>query len=99
VPATLLAELRRDRMNRWLLAVAMRKLAGRAGVRQLDEAWLGTATIHLMQLALKPGLRFKLGELRRQVSTPYDRLAVPLPRALHFLYPAIFVVRRLAGRG
>lgn len=98
LPPALLAELRRDRVNRWLLAVAMRKLAGRAGVKSLDETRFGTATIHLMQLGLKPGLRFKLGEIRRQLVSPYDHIAVPLPRALHFLYPAVFVLRRLGRR-
>lgn len=94
VPEPLLAELRRDRMNRLLLTVAMRKLAGRAGLRPVEETPFGTASIHLMQLGLKRGLRFKLGELRRQLVSPYDRLALPLPRPLHFLYPLIFLFRR-----
>jgi hypothetical protein len=32
------------------------------------EARFGTAAIHLSQLFLLPGARFKLGELARQVS-------------------------------
>ena len=35
----------------------------------------GTATIHLMQFGLLPGLRFKLGELGRQLVDPADRVA------------------------
>ena len=78
-----------------MLALSLRKLAGRAEARELGATPLGTATIHLLQLGLARGLRFKLGELRRQLVSPYDRMAVPLPRPLTFLYPAVFVVRRL----
>jgi hypothetical protein len=78
-----------------MLALSLRKLAGRAEAKELDQARLGTATIHLLQLGLARGLRFKLGELRRQLISPYDRIAVPLPRPLAFLYPAVFVLRRL----
>jgi hypothetical protein len=92
------AELRSDRVNRWLLTVALRKLAGRAGVREVDSTPLGTATIHLMQLGLLPGLRFKLSEAARQLASPADRMAVNLPRPLAFLYPFVFAARRLAGR-
>ena len=98
IPETLLAELRRDRVARLLLALSLRKLAGRAEARELEATRLGTATIHLLQLGLKKGLRFKLGELRRQLVSPYDQLAVPLPRGLGFLYPAVFVGRRLLRR-
>ena len=93
----LAAELRADRVNRWLLKIALRKLAGRGVHTELDDMRLGTASIHLMQLGLLPGLKFKLSELWRQSVSPYDRLAVPLPRPLGFLYPAVGVVRRLGG--
>jgi hypothetical protein len=98
LPPALLAELRRDRATRWMLALSLRKLAGRAEAKELDQARLGTATIHLLQLGLAKGLRFKLGELRRQLVSPYDRMAVPLPRPLAFLYPAVFLLRRLRRR-
>jgi hypothetical protein len=95
LPPSMRTELRRDRATRWMLALSLRKLAGRSEARELEATRLGTATIHLLQLGLARGLRFKLGELRRQLVSPYDRLAVPLPRPLAFLYPAIFVLRRL----
>jgi hypothetical protein len=98
VPPALLAELRRDRINRWLLSVALRKLAGRTLTAELDEKLLGTGTIHLMQFALLPGLRFKYAELCRQLVNPSDRIAVPLPRALGFLYPLVAMSRRLGRR-
>jgi len=98
VAEPLLAELRRDRVVRLLLRLSLRKLAGRAEERELDETRLGTLTIHLLQLGLERGVGYKLGELRRQLVSPYDRLAVPLPRGLGFLYPAIFFLRRLRRR-
>jgi hypothetical protein len=99
VSPALVAELRSDRINRWLLAIALRKLAGRTLTAELDEKLLGTGTIHLMQFALLPGFRFKYAELRRQLVNPADRIAVPLPRALGFLYPLVAISRRLKLRG
>ncbi|HEX8380682.1 MAG TPA: nucleotidyltransferase family protein [Allosphingosinicella sp.] len=99
LPAALAAELRSDPVNRWLLAVSLRKLAGRTITAELDEKLLGTGTIHLMQFALLPGLKFKFAELRRQLVNPADRVAVPLPSALGFLYPLVAMRRVLARRG
>ena len=98
VPPALVAELRSDRVNRWLLFVALRKLAGRNLTAELDERLLGTGTLHLMQFALMPGLRFKYSEFRRRLINPADRIAVPLPRMLGFLYPFVAVSRRLGRR-
>lgn len=98
LPPALAAELGADRINRWLVAIALRKLAGRAVATELHDTRLGTATIHLMQLGLLPGLRFKFAELARQLVNPADRVAVPLPRALGFLYPLVAVSRRLSRR-
>ena len=98
LPPALGAELRSDRINRWLLAIGLRKLAGRTMTAEPAERLLGTGTIHLMQFALLPGLRFKYAELRRQLVNPADRIAVPLPRALGFLYPLVAMSRRLGRR-
>ncbi|MFL6844987.1 MAG: nucleotidyltransferase family protein [Allosphingosinicella sp.] len=98
LPPALAAELRSDRWNRWLLAIALRKLAGRSVVTELHDARLGTATIHLMQFALLPGLRFKLAELGLQLISPADRIAVSLPRGLGFLYPLVSLARRATRR-
>jgi hypothetical protein len=51
--------------NRWLASAAWSQL-----VRDSEptEVRLGTATIHLTQLFLRPGLGFKLRELRRQLA-------------------------------
>jgi len=98
LPPRLSAELRSDRVNRWLLAVGLRKLAGRTLTAEPDERLLGTGSIHLMQFALLPGLKFKYAELRRQLVNPADRIAVPLPKALGFLYPLVALSRRLGFR-
>jgi hypothetical protein len=99
LPPGLAAELRSDRINRWLLAISLRKLAGRTLTAELDETLLGTGTIHLMQFALLPGFRFKYSELRRQLVNPRDRVAIPLPPALAFLYPLVAISRRLRLHG
>lgn len=97
IPAALWRELRSDRVNRWLVAVALRKLAGRSGEFELDEVAMGTATIHASQLALLPGWRFKRGELARQLTSPIDRVATPLPRGLAWAYPVLQAVRVARG--
>jgi hypothetical protein len=74
VPPALAAELRSDRTNRWLLAVALRMLAGRSLATELHHLRLGTLYIHLMQLGLLPGLRFKLDEFSRQLTSMSRRL-------------------------
>lgn len=98
LPPKLSAELRSDPVNRWLLGVALRKLAGRTLTAELDQKLLGTGTIHLMQFALLPGLRFKYAELRRQLVHPSDRVAVELPKGLGFLYPLVALSRHLGRR-
>jgi hypothetical protein len=98
VSAELERELRADRVNRWMHVAAMRKLTGRTGVAEVQETRLGTASIHLLHLGLKPGWRFALAEFRRKLISPVDVLARPLPKGLHFLYPALQAWRLLAGR-
>jgi hypothetical protein len=98
LPPALAAELGADRTNRWLLAVGLRMLAGRTLATELHHTRFGTFSIHLMQLGLLPGLRFKLGEAGRQLVDARDRVGVPLPRWLGFLYPLISMARRLTRR-
>ena len=59
--------LQQDRVSRWLANAAMKQVAGRDDPRDPDTIPLGTAWIHLSQLGLLPGLRFKFGELARQL--------------------------------
>lgn len=94
-PAPLAAELRADRSNRRLVALARRMLRGRA---ELDETVLGTVPIHLSHFLLGSGLSFKLAEAGRKLHNPHDRAALALPRALRFLYPILLLPRWLWRR-
>ena len=94
VSPELARRLQSDRVNRWLFAGALRKLAGRTVATELHRKRLGTASIHLMQLGLLPGWRYKFSEIKRQMAAPEDILAWRLPAALHFLYPVLRLVRR-----
>ena len=98
LPPALGAQLRADRTTRVMLLIALRKLAGRTVATELHHVRFGTVSIHLLQLGLLPGLKFKLGELWRQSVDPADRAALRLPRGLAFLYPLISASRRLARR-
>jgi hypothetical protein len=93
-----LRQLRSDRINRWLFAGSNRKMASRTVATELHDAWLGTASIHMMQLGLLPGWKYKISEFRRQLADPEDELKWRLPRALHFLYPVLRLVK-LGRRG
>ncbi len=98
IPSGLKHDLRSDRMSRWLVAIALRKLTGRAGEVELDDVMLGTASIHAAQLGLLPGWRFKRSVLARLLVSPIDRLATPLPAMLAWLYPVMQVTRRIRGQ-
>jgi hypothetical protein len=89
LPATLHAELARDRRVRWLVAAALASMAGRNVESELDESLLGTLPIHLSHFFLGRGLRFKAAEARRKLASPHDRARQVLPRGLGFLYPLI----------
>lgn len=58
--------LTKDRMNLLLLGVSRRQLLAD---QEPTESKLGTLPIHLSQLALLPGLRFKAEELGRQLGS------------------------------
>jgi hypothetical protein len=63
-------ELVRSSVNRWLAGAAWSQLNRD---NEPTEAFLGTAAIHLTQLFLLPGTRFKRSEVRRQVSDALRR--------------------------
>ena len=58
-------KLQRDRANRWLADAAWRQLARD---EEPTAVRFGTATIHLTQLFLHPGLVFRLREVARQLA-------------------------------
>ena len=61
------AELSNDRGNVWLASAALKQLVRNTGPVEPTERRLGTWRIHATQLLLRPGLRFKAGELARQL--------------------------------
>jgi len=60
-------QLSADRGNKMLAWAALRQMNTCGGAIELDDILLGTALIHLSQLWLLPGTRFKLSEVRRQI--------------------------------
>ena len=58
---------RQDHRSVLRQALQYQRLAGRAIATELADLRGGTIWIHLMQFGLAPGLRYKLGELRRQL--------------------------------
>lgn len=99
ISADLAREVRSDRVNRWLFTAALRKMAGRSVAAELDQVHFGTASIHLMQMGLLPGWKYKLSEIIRQSAAPEDMLEWRLPRMLYFLYPVVRLVRRSRRNG
>ena len=59
--------LRADRVTPWMIDAVRRSLAGRAVATELGALPAGTLWIHLLQLGLRPGLGYKIGEIRRQL--------------------------------
>ncbi len=92
VPPQLEPELRRDRATQWLEELAVSAMSGR-GATELDDTVFGTVVINLSHFLLGQGWRYKYSELARKTSNPEDRLTMPLPPYLHFIYPVLAVPR------
>jgi hypothetical protein len=92
LPPPLSAELGGDRVNRWLEHLALQAMS-RHGATELDDTVFGTVAINLSHFLLGHGWRYKYREIVRKCVNPEDRFAMPLPRRLHFLYPALAVPR------
>jgi len=74
--------LRAQAANRWLFRSALRLMAGRDVATELHDRPLATMPIHVMQLALLPGWRFKASELSRQMSGMGARIVATVRRRL-----------------
>ncbi len=79
--------LRRNAINRLLIAIALRSMAGAGGTRQIDDRWTGNLAIHLSHFLLAPGPRIWWEELRSKAIGWTDFRWIRLPRPLYFLYP------------
>lgn len=61
------AELRSDKRNAWLARVALDTMVRGGPERELEAQRLGTARLHYSILFLQKGLRYKAGDMLRQV--------------------------------
>ena len=86
ISPTLRRKLQSNVMTRILFRSAIKKMAGRHATVELHDTFLGTASIHAMQLGLLPGWRFKISEIARQSVDLVDRIVPYLPTRAHFLY-------------
>ncbi len=102
IPSKLLSEILGDRRNRWLASLALRTMAG-TGTRELDDQMLGTVGLNLSHFLLGRGISYKFSEAGRKLNVAENRVILPLPRGLSFLYPVLalpmWIIRRYrAGR-
>jgi hypothetical protein len=104
LPAALAPELRRVK-TRVLIAGALDAMAGGAAELELPQRPFGPFRLMPAQFLRGRGLAFFLAQGWLVTQSLDDMLSVPLPRALHFLYPLLRlplwlgrVVRRRGGR-
>jgi hypothetical protein len=97
LPLGLEQELRGDNAIRHLERLAASALTSR-GATELDQTVFGTVVINLSHFLLKRGWRYKVSEIRRKGIGAEDKVAMPLPRALQFLYPILAVPRWVMRR-
>jgi hypothetical protein len=87
--------------TRWLVALAMDALTG-GGEAEIAERPLGPERLLLAHLLFARGWRDRWAELRRQWISLDDRLHIPLPPGLGWLYSAIripsWLWRRIVSR-
>jgi hypothetical protein len=98
LPPVLETRLRCDGASLSLVRTAVHMMTTGGGALEIEQTVFGTVPLHLSLFLLKPGLRYKLAELRQKLSRPDDHAALNLPRWLHFLYPLILLPRWLAFR-
>lgn len=88
LPPALAQSLEGSAVTGWLASVAVKAMSG-SNARELDDTMFGTFGINLSHLFLKRGWRYRTSELVRKCNTAEDRVLLPLPRYLRFLYPAL----------
>lgn len=91
VPAPLLARLRRDRWLRRLERVALTSIGGVCADAEPADHPAVARRISLSYFLLGHGWRHRLEVAQERWICFEDRVRLPLPRRLHFLYPIIRV--------
>jgi len=99
LPGALLAELRADRATRRLVATAHAALTHGRGEREVSTYTLPGIRTLFSHLTVAPGWRPFLWELGAKWTCSADRLALPLPRPLWFLYHVLRVPLWIWRRG
>lgn len=98
LPDGLADGLRSSRVLRRLETTALAAMTGGGGDVELDRRPRDTARIMLSHFALGEGPGYRWSEFRRKLVHPHDRAHVPLPRALHWLYPLLLIPNWLIRR-
>jgi hypothetical protein len=78
LPEKLLAEVRADRVTRWLVSVALRAMTGAQPEKELEERPFGTVEIQLAHFFLGKGLSYKVTEAGQKLRYPAGRDLGPL---------------------
>jgi hypothetical protein len=88
-PAPLMAALGHSAAERWLEATALSAMTSGLGEHDPHSERFGTTRGSLSTFLLSGSWRYRLAELRTQLTNQTDILTVPLPRRLWFLYPIL----------
>lgn len=99
LPSDLLDEFRADRATRRLVATAHAALTYGGGEREVSTYTLPGFLTLVSHLTVAPGWRPFLWELGAKWTCSADRLALPLPRPLWFLYHVLRVPLWIWRRG
>jgi hypothetical protein len=67
----LVAKLRSDRVNRWMVRACLGLMTKGDGISELHQLRFGTFALHAVQYGLRPGWTFKLAEFGQQLVDPY----------------------------
>jgi hypothetical protein len=89
LPARLLDALGSSAVQRWLEAAALSAMTRGQGEHDPHDLRFGTTRGSLSTFLLRPSWRYRLAELRIQLSNQTDILSVPLPKRLQGLYPIL----------
>jgi hypothetical protein len=89
LPTSLVATLADNATVRWLETTALNALSTGQSELEPNKTRLGTTRGSLSTFLVKPSWRYRLAEFTTHLTNPTDVLSVPLPAALHFLYPLL----------
>jgi hypothetical protein len=89
LPDRLMATLTKGATVRWLEATALRAMTAGQGELEPRQVRFGTTRGSLSTFLLRRSWRYRLAELRLQLTNQTDVLTMPLPERLRFLYPVL----------